>query len=808
MNLLDIVIVNYKSTDYLLRCLRSVYDALHEVPAKVFVEDNASEDGVDRVKAEFPQVILSKNRYNMGFARAINSALKQSDSPYVVLLNPDTYVMDGFFEPLLRYMEENPDVGVIGPQILNHDGSVQGSARRFPTPLTALFGRSTLLTKWFPNNRFTSRNVLTSRTDGITPVAVDWVSGACMVVRRKAIDDVGLMDERFFVYWEDADWCKRMWGCGWKVVYFPQACVVHYVGVSSGKIVVRSVVEFHKSSYRLFEKHTRSPLRIGRPLVFWALAIRLLCVLFSHGLRQWAYRLKSHAISEETLADVRAKEKIKVLRIIARLNIGGPAIHVALLTHGLDPTRFESTLITGKVSLEEGDMSYLVDALDEKVVMIPELQRELNPIKDMKSLFRVLRILSQEKPDIVHTHTAKAGAIGRIAVFVHNLVQSLKFKTQILVQRTSPGKVANPQSAIPARQSPSPVRQDFVQANSGGLQAMAGGRNPQCKVVHTFHGHVFRGYFGKLKSLFLVWAERLLAIITDIVVVVSESQKKELCSNYHIAPASKFKTVKLGFDLEPFFSAERQKGLLRRNIWIDSETILVGIVGRLVPIKNHKMFLESAKIFLDHNPNIPIKFLIIGDGELRNDLVTFCEQQGLYSYVKFCGWERDLPKVYADLDVLCLTSINEGTPVSIIEAMASSVPVVSTDAGGVRELICGSRLEKSTDFAPVKKASPRWNVLRLPQGKRFTGQGFRSAGMFSSRQVLLTTKEGEFEVCERGILVKPGDAEGFAKGLQYLLKQPDLRRKMGQREREYALKHHSKDRLIADMDRLYRSLLE
>jgi GT2 family glycosyltransferase len=292
-NLMDIIIVNYNSTDYLLQCLRSVYGSLQELRAKVIVQDNASADDVSRVQTMFPEVVLSRNAYNMGFAKAVNQGLEESNAPYVILLNPDIHVSNGFFSFVLQYMEENPEVGIVGPKILNLDGSVQGSARSFPTPLTALFGRSTLLTKWFPKNRFTSRNVLTTRTDGNTPVAVDWVSGACMVVRRKAIDDVGPIDERFFIYWEDADWCKRMWRCGWKVVYLPRANIVHYVGGSSEKLLLRSVVEFHKSCYRLFEKHSKPRLRLAMPLVFGCLATRLLFVLFSHGVRRWAVMPKS-----------------------------------------------------------------------------------------------------------------------------------------------------------------------------------------------------------------------------------------------------------------------------------------------------------------------------------------------------------------------------------------------------------------------------------------------------------------------------------------------------------------------------------
>lgn len=297
-NSLDIIIVNYNSTDYLLRCLKSVYDSLQNLPARVIVQDNASKDGVGRVQAIFPQVELTKNNYNMGFSKTVNKGLKQGEARYVVLLNPDTYVTEGFFSSVLQYMEENSGVGIIGPKILNGDGSVQGSARRFPTPLTALFGRSTLLTKWFPNNRISQQNILTLRSNGTSPMDADWVSGACMVVRRKAIDDVGFMDERFFIYWEDADLCKRMWQSGWKVVYFPQADVIHYVGGSSDKLVVRSVVEFHRSCYRLFEKHTKLPLRMLKPLVFGGLAVRLLCVLFSHGLHRLARRLNSRAKSE------------------------------------------------------------------------------------------------------------------------------------------------------------------------------------------------------------------------------------------------------------------------------------------------------------------------------------------------------------------------------------------------------------------------------------------------------------------------------------------------------------------------------
>ena len=736
MNLLDIVIVNYKSTDYLLACLRSIYDALREVPAKVFVQDNASGDDVDRVNAMFPQVLLSKNTCNMGFAKGINRALEQGSAPYILILNPDTIVKDGFFESVLHYIEENSDVGIVGPKILDRDGSVQGSARSFPTPLTALFGRNSLLTRIFPNNRIARANILTTGCDGRTPMQVDWVSGACFVVRRRAVEDVGLLDERFFIYWEDADWCRRMWQSGWKVVYYPEASIVHYVGGSSEKNIFRSVLEFHKSCYRLFEKYNKPSLRFVTPLVIGGIGLRLCIVLFSNGIRIWLGSFESLMKHREADFAAEDRDRIKVLRMIARLNIGGPAIHAHLLTQGLDGNKFDTILVTGKISPQEGDMSYLFDSSGRQPIVISELQREISLKMDLAVLFQIFKLLRHEKPDIVHTHTAKAGTIGRIAVFIYNRVQSSKLKAQSWVRMISRGRVAGEQSTID---------------------------NRQCKVVHTFHGYVFRGYFGKLKSLFFLWTERLLAKVTDVIIAISESQKSELCSKYNIAPASKFRTVKLGFDLEPFFSAERLKGQFKKSLGIDSKTILVGIVGRLVPIKNHKMFFKSAKIFLDQNPDIDVKLVVVGDGKLRNALEHYCRQEELSDRVVFCGWVRDLPKVYADLDILALTSINEGTPVSIIEAMGSSVPVISTDAGGVRDLL----------GAPVQHMS-----------------------------------SNGFQVHERGILCQQGDTKGLAMGLQYIMKNAELRQEIVRSGRQFVEQSFSKERLLQDIESLYVELLE
>jgi GT2 family glycosyltransferase/glycosyltransferase involved in cell wall biosynthesis len=662
------------------------------------------------VKAEFPQVIFSKNSYNMGFAKAINIVLKQSNSPYIALLNPDTYVMDDFFEPILSYMEEHPQVGIVGPKILNRDGSVQGSARVFPTPFTALFGRNSLLSRWFPNNLITRKNVLTIRSDGITPMEVDWVSGACMVVRRKAVDDVGLMDERFFLYWEDADWCKRMWEKGWKVVYFPQDSIVHYVGGSSTQAFLKSSFEFHKSSYKLFEKHNKASFWFMKPLAITGISLRLCLVVISNGITLWHQRhtlVESHKKKSIALEKDR---KIKILRVIARLNIGGPAIHVHLLTKGLDAKKFEPILVAGKISPMEGDMSYLFNSADKEPIIIPELQREISLRMDLKAFLSIFNRLREERPDIVHTHTAKAGSSARLAILVYNLIYGKRVRT-----------------------------------------------------VHTFHGHVFEGYFSKAKSLLFVWIERFLARLTDVIIALSETQKRDLSEKFRIAPAKKINTVELGFDLRPFLGSEALKGQFRRSLGISDDTLLIGVVGRLVPVKNHFMFLNAAKFFLEKNPGIKAKFVVVGDGELRDELEAYCQQLKLNGHVMFCSWIKNVPLVYADLDILAMTSINEGTPVSIIEAMASSVPVITTDAGGVMDLI-----------------GP-------PDG---------------------LPRSDSFLVCSRGILCRRNDAQEFTKGLKYLI-DGDIQEKQKRlmRARSFAIERFSEKRLLNDIESLYIELM-
>ena len=284
--MIDLIIVNYKSTDFLHTCLSSVYDNLNGTRVNVHVFDNGSHDHVDLIKTNYPNTSLTKHHRNLGFSGGVNRVIAKTSSPYIVILNPDTVIFDDFFESVVGFMEKNSEVGILGPKVLDNDQCIQGSARAFPTFRSALFGRKSLLTRLFPGSRFTCANILSNLSDGKTPMEVDWVSGACMVVKRKALDDVGLLDERFFLYWEDVDWCKRMWDKGWKVTYYPQATIQHTVGGSSERNLIRSVFEFHKSAYTYFVKYFKSPKLLKKPLIIAVLSLRFLGILLLQFIRR------------------------------------------------------------------------------------------------------------------------------------------------------------------------------------------------------------------------------------------------------------------------------------------------------------------------------------------------------------------------------------------------------------------------------------------------------------------------------------------------------------------------------------------
>ncbi|MBX5492925.1 MAG: glycosyltransferase [Chloroflexi bacterium] len=319
-----------------------------------------------------------------------------------------------------------------------------------------------------------------------------------------------------------------------------------------------------------------------------------------------------------------AAARCRVVRIITRLNIGGPAIHTLLLTARLDRGRFQPLLVTGATTADEGDMLPLAAQLGVRPYFVPELGRVVRPGQDLLALARLVRLLRRLRPTIVHTHLAKAGALGRLA----------------------------------ARLAGVPV------------------------VIHTYHGHVFHSYFSPLRTRAVLAAEHFLAGLTDCLVTVGERQRRELAA-YGFRP-QQLVAIPLGLDLERFL-APTPRGALRRELGVPADAPLVGIVARLVPIKAHDDFLRAAALLHRERPDA--HFAIVGDGERRPALEGLAAELGLAGCVHFVGWRRDLPAVYADLDVVCLTSLNEGSPVALIEAMAAARAVVATAVGGVPEVV-------------------------------------------------------------------------------------------------------------------------
>jgi GT2 family glycosyltransferase len=287
---LSIVIVSYNGRDYLRRCLRSLLEHTRGLEYEVVVVDNASQDGsADMVEAEFPSVRLLRRPSNAGLSKALNEGIRLSSGEMVVLLNPDTELQDNPFPAMARYLRDHPEVGVLGPRILDDDGSLQLSCRRFPTFIVAIFNRYSLLTRLFPRNPFSTRYLMTD-FDHSRTAEVDWLSLACWMMPRRLFDEVGLLDEGFFLYNEDVDFCQRVHRAGRKVVYFPEVSLVHHIGGSTSTLPNRSVIERHRSMWRYYRKYMRRGVLLDGP-VLAGIAFRCAYTLASNNLRRlWQRR--------------------------------------------------------------------------------------------------------------------------------------------------------------------------------------------------------------------------------------------------------------------------------------------------------------------------------------------------------------------------------------------------------------------------------------------------------------------------------------------------------------------------------------
>jgi glycosyltransferase involved in cell wall biosynthesis len=385
-----------------------------------------------------------------------------------------------------------------------------------------------------------------------------------------------------------------------------------------------------------------------------------------------------------------------------RLVVGGPVLNATYLTKYLAPD-FDTILVVGEKEDHEKSAAYLADQLGIQYITVKGMGRSINPASDYFAYRELRKLIRSYKPDIVHTHAAKPGALGRLAA--------------------SSEKV--------------PV------------------------ILHTFHGHVFHSYFNAAKSNFFIRTERFLGKKSDAIIAISEQQRKELALDFRIAPPEKFRVVPLGFDLDRFQAGQDEKRAhFRTEFNVAEDEIAIGIIGRLVPVKNHYLFLKAIKHVLDHSGK-KIKAFIIGDGETRNDLGNMAREAGInystessaeHNYpLVFTSWRNDVDIINAGLDIVCLTSFNEGTPVSLIEAQAANKPIVSTRVGGIADIVV----------------------------------------------------EGE-----TALLADLQDGEKFSEHLLHLVEDNQLRARLGANSHLHVMEKFSYQRLVRDMSALYFELLE
>lgn len=379
---------------------------------------------------------------------------------------------------------------------------------------------------------------------------------------------------------------------------------------------------------------------------------------------------------------------IRVLRVIARMNLGGPAHHVALLSRGLVERGYETLLVTGRVAAGEEEHTDL-DGI--RVRYLDRLGPEIRPLDDLLALIDLIRVVRAFRPDIVETHTAKAGMLGRLAALL--------------------------------------------------------GRRQRPIVIHTYHGHVLRGYFGPLKTRVFKSIERGLARVSDRLIGVSEATVDELVE-LEVAPRAKFAVVPLGLELDPFLALGLDPDRsFREEIGVGSDEVLFTYTGRLVPIKRPELMLRS--LARARESGAAARVAVVGDGLPRPQLERLAQSLGCASAVDFLGYRRDLPRIAAGSDAALLTSDNEGTPVALIEAAAAGRPAVATAVGGVPDIVI----------------------------------------------------EGT------GLLAPLGDESAIAARIARISSEPDLRRKMGARARKHVAEKFTAARLLDDVDLLYTRLL-
>jgi glycosyltransferase involved in cell wall biosynthesis len=638
---------------------------------KLYLIDNSPTDKLKNIAEKFKIEYIFNNK-NLGFGKAHNIVLKKciDNSKYHLVLNPDVEFKKDVLENIFAFMEAHEDVGQLLPKVLYNNGELQKLCHLLPRPINLISRRFFENAKWSKkiNDKYELNGFAYNKCLNIPNL-----SGCFMFLRCEVLKQTGLFDERYFMYMEDVDLCRRIHAVS-KTVFVPDVSIIH--GFEKESYSNKIVLKYHvQSAIKYFNK--------------WG----------------WIFDAERKKVNDRILNEIdsdanKISLKPRLLIITNRLVVGGISNDIIPLAYYLR-SEFEILILYGEKEEGEADAIFLLNKYPcLRIKKINSFQKQTNPIKDTTAWFAILKEIKNFNADIVHTHGAKSGFLGRIAAY---------------------------KNKIPC-------------------------------IIHTYHGHHFHSYYNRFISSFLLKMEKQLGRITTIIIAISKWQKKELTEIYNIVPAEKIRTISLGIEAEKInVDSVKQRCVFRKKYAVEEDVIAIGIAGRIVPVKNLKLFVQVAKKLLLSTPK-KLCFFIIGDGVLKKQIqeectvlnINYTEDAGEQASIIFTSWIEDIVPAMHAMDIIALTSNNEGTPMSLIEAQFCGKPVVATNAGGVKDIVLNN---------------------------------------------------------ETGFIAEPGDADAIFEKLKLLIENDELRKAMGEKAKQYATANFSKQKEVESYKQLYKNLL-
>jgi glycosyltransferase involved in cell wall biosynthesis len=670
---LSISIVLYENDEEEIQSLLNCIYA-NSLLYKVYLIDNSATDKLKTLVNKNDVEYIFNNK-NIGFGKAHNIALKKSinDSLYHLVLNPDIEFETDVLEKIFDFMQAHKDVGQLLPKVFYRNGDLQKLCHLLPRPANLISRRFFENTSWAKkiNDKYELNGFAYNKSLNIPNL-----SGCFMFLRCDVLKQTGLFDERFFMYLEDVDLCRRIHAIS-RTVFLPDVSIIH--GFEKESYTNKIVLKHHiNSAIKYFNK--------------WGWFIDKERKKFNHRI------LKDISVQKSNSAQNSFKPRLLILT--NRLVVGGISNDIIPLAYYLR-SEFEIFILYGEKEEGEAEAIFLLNKYPGlNIKKIPSFQKQIHPLKDTMAWFGISKEIKNFNADIVHTHGAKSGFLGRLAAY----------------------------------------------------------KNKVPYIIHTYHGHHFHSYYNRFISGFLLKMEKRLGRITTVIIAISKWQKKELTEIYNIVPPEKVRTISLGIEVEKKnLDPVKQRCVFRKKYAVEEDIIAIGIAGRIVPIKNLQLFVQVAANLLSSTTK-KICFFIMGDGILKKQIeaqctslnISYTENAGEKADMIFTSWIEDIVPAIHAMDIIALTSNNEGTPVSLIEAQFCGKPVVATNAGGVKDIVLNN---------------------------------------------------------ETGFVAEPGDADAIFKKLKLLIENNELRKTMGEKAARFAAANFSKQKEVESYKQLYKNLL-